>query len=272
LAWVASSFCTPAFMTAPNDEHILPLLISGTLVVIMFSVALVVGTFIYMRKQNEHEREKSKLLIGEQEGTMDHISKEIHDNIGQLLAHLKMNNSALSKHATGERAVNLIENSKTIIDLTITNIRNISHSLNSDYIKLNGLKAVLQQELAYIELSEEIICNLQTVGNTVTLPPGQELLIYRIAQEAIHNVSKHAKATQLQITLTYGAATFTMSISDNGTGFDATSQQAYTGIGFRNMQQRTKLVNGTLSIVSHPAKGTTITLRIADIRKMILTR
>ncbi len=106
-------------------------------------------------------------------------------------------------------------------------------------------------------------------GEHATLRPEKELLIYRIAQEAMHNSTKHSKATDLVITLTYAPDSFTMSVADNGVGFDTQKVYELKGIGFLNMLQRAKLLNGTLDIQSKPSAGCKIIVHVANIRDLV---
>ena len=121
----------------------------------------------------------------------------------------------------------------------------------------------MKNELDYISLSQEINCNFEVTGNKVDFSAEKELLIYRIAQEAIHNTLKHANATSLGIRISYQPdGIFTMNISDNGVGFDQEKTMSYNGIGLVNMYQRAELLNGNINIRSEPFAGSTITLTI----------
>ncbi|HYC30603.1 MAG TPA: ATP-binding protein, partial [Chitinophagaceae bacterium] len=93
------------------------------------------------------------------------------------------------------------------------------------------------------------------------LSPERELMMFRIAQEALSNIVKHAHATKVIIIISYLPAAFRMEISDDGTGFDQNSDKA-SGIGLINMRQRVEVMNGVLQILSTPGSGTTLTINI----------
>ena len=189
------------------------------------------------------------------------MSKEIHDNVGQLLNFTKMNMRVIAKYATDKEQKILIDKAMTLLDQVIRDTHNISHSLNSGFIKANGLISVLEEELECINISKELQCKIDVVGDHKAFDPEKELLIYRIAQEAIHNITKHAKATKLCITLTYDPNTFIMTVCDNGVGFEKGKIYELNGIGFQNMLHRAMLLNGSLDIESKPLNGCTITFR-----------
>lgn len=263
-----------------NDQVFFSLFISGTILLVVFVFFLIAYLLVQKGKQNTYQLEKSKMIydhqnklliarIEEQERTMNQISREIHDNIGQILSFTKMNITVINKYAIEQRQKELLEKTTKLVDSLIRDVLNISHTLNGDYIKGHGLVSILQDELDYFTLSQDIQCKIDIVGDQKTFSPDKELLIYRIAQETIHNISKHAQASKITITLTYESDTFTMSISDNGIGFEKNKIFELNGIGFLNMLQRAKLLNGNLEIQSQPLSGCTITLNVPDVHGLI---
>jgi len=266
-----------------NDNYLILIFLSGTILFVIFACAISVYLIVYKRKQNAYQSEKRNLIfdhqkkllntrIEEQERTMDQMSKEIHDNIGQLLNFTKMNLYPIAKYATDPKQAELIEKTQALLDQLIKDTDNLSHSFNSDYIKGHGLKGVLDEELEYINISQEIKSRIEINGNIIAFNPDKELLIYRIAQEAIHNIIKHAQASEFTITLNYNPDTFIMSIADNGVGFEKTKMYELNGIGFLNMLNRAKILEGTLDIESQPLNGCLITLHINDINELCLNQ
>ncbi len=193
---------------------------------------------------------------------MDHFSREIRENIGQLLNFTKMNMFPIAKYATDSKQIELIEKTKKLLDRLIKDVHNISHSLNSDYIKINGLPQVLKEELNFIINNQNVACSFDVKGNYRSFEPAKELLIYRIAREAMLNIAKHASASEVVIELIYDHNDFKMRISDNGCGFDNSMITEFKSKGFMNMQQRTMILNGSLEIVSMPSMGCTVSLLV----------
>lgn len=256
-----------------NDNHIVIIFVAGTLLLALFAFFLIAYLLVQKDKQNKFQLEKARITywyqneilrvrLEVQENAMDQISKEIHDNIGQLLSLAQMNMYAIADMVTAERDVRLVTNTNNLIGQVITDLQNLSHSLNSDFIKRLGLTEVLRKEIEYISLSKNISCTFEVAGDPVGLPPEKEVLIYRIAQEAIHNTLKHAKATKLDILLSYEPTKFVLTISDNGIGFELNKIHSSNGIGFTNMYQRAMYIEGTLDIQSAPQTGSKIILSI----------
>jgi two-component system NarL family sensor kinase len=256
-----------------NDKYLIQVFISGTILLMLFVFFIVAYLLVQKQKQNAYHIEKNKMIFDhqnklltarfeEQEQTMNLMSKEIHDNIGQLLTFTQMNLSVIGKYASDQRQIGLIDRTKMLLDQIKNDVRNISHSLNSDFIKERGLVSVLEDELESIKFSQEIDCKINITGGKADFDPGKELLIYRIAQEAIHNITKHAKASKITIALSYDPDIFTMSIADDGVGFEKQRIYELNGIGFQNMLERTRLLSGSLDIESQPMHGCNITLRV----------
>ncbi len=245
-----------------NNSYIIPLFIAGTLIIILFACSLIAFLIVHKQKQQAFQNEILQTRIEVQEHAMIGISKEIHDNIGQLLGLAHMNIKAGINCCTDSKQAKLLTNANELLEKAVNDSRNISHSLNSDIIKKMGLATILKNELDYITLSQDIKCYFETVGAPFSLTPEKELLVYRIAQEAIRNSIKYSQATLLTVSLQYNIkSNFKMVICDNGIGFDVNKTLASGGgIGLINMRERASLLNGTLDIHASIPKGCTITL------------
>lgn len=257
------------------EQSILPFYIAVAVLFAVFAFFLVFYIVIHNRKQNESALEKQKLLYEyqhkllkarseEQERIMSQISKEIHDNIGQVLNFLLMNMRVIETKSTDRELAEPIHNGVTMLTQLTEDVRNISHSLNGDYIKARGLAEILGNELKHIGATKNFSCELKVAGNREhkILNGDEELVAYRIAQEAIQNILKHAKASKIDITLHYGPEKFIMKICDNGVGFDKDGLNGTHGMGMQNMLERSKFLNGNLNIASEPNKGCTVSLEI----------
>lgn len=223
-------------------------------------------TLHYRSRLNQHHQERERLLnakLEEGERMMNQIAKEVHDNIGQLSNFLKMTLRQLEKYTQGEESRQYLQDVKNITDQIIIHSNNISHSLNSDFIKQRGFVNVLQDDIEYLKRAGKLNCRLQIEGQINDIHPEKDLLIYRIAQEVINNIVRHSGARQVDITISYRDNGFKMEIKDNGSGFDPKSSTG-RGIGLANMQDRSKLLNGSLNIISQPGKGCAVTLSISD--------
>jgi len=255
-----------------NDTYIIPIFIAGTLLLTLFAFFLITFLLIQKNKQNRFQMEKEKMIysykneilrtrLEVQEYSMNQISKEIHDNIGQLLGLAQMNMYTISDIPASEKESRLINSTNNLLSEAIEGLRNISHSLNNDLIKQLGLLDMLKKDFENIELSLNIECSIGVEGDYQSFNEEQELLIYRIVQEAMHNIIKHAEASKIDININCKEPNiFVLSVSDNGIGFD--TGKAADGIGFINMHQRVAFLNGKLAVDSIPGTGTKIILTI----------
>ena len=191
---------------------------------------------------------------------MNEISAEIHDHLTQLTSITQMNLKAACETENREESIQLIQTANTLVVETEDALQNIGHFLSSEYVKQNGLVDTLCKELEYIGFSNKLQCHFDVEGATRNFDPEKELLIYRIAQEAIHNAIKHSKADVITILFKYNPFDFRMMISDNGIGLPDDKEFNTNGIGIINMRRRAELLSGDITIASVPSKGVTITL------------
>jgi two-component system, NarL family, sensor kinase len=258
-----------------NDAYFTPLVVSGTLLLAIFIFFIVFILLIQKDKQNKAAIDKNRLIydhqkqvlaarIEEQENTMTAISRELHDNIAAHLSYIRNMLTNLRAPAAHEEQMKTLIPALLNIDNTISNIRNISHNLNSDYIKVNSLIDLLHKETEFVGLAQGIKCDMQISDHSVSFTPQAELLIYRIVTEAMQNVLKHAHATSLSVDLNYGEHDLCVTITDNGVGFHRNKIYELNGIGMINMMQRAKLLNGTMDFSSTPGHGSVVSLRIPD--------
>ena len=256
-----------------SDQYIIPLFVAGSLLLTLFGFFLIAYLLVQKNKQNQYQLEKRQMVfdhqnnllrakIEEQENTMDQISKELHDNIKSVLGFAQMSMYNIARLAKDDEQAVLIDKTNKIIGDVIENLHNISHSLNSNFIRHIGLIDSISKELENVRLSKKVTCNLEVNGESFSMNPEKEIHIFRIAQEAIQNCIKHANATIINFTFDYKPESFTMKISDNGKGFDKNNVYAMKGLGFLNMFQRARYVHGLLEVQSAPSEGTTILLTL----------
>lgn len=258
-----------------TNSYIIPLFLAGTLVLVLFAFFLIAYLIVQKNKQNAYHLEKQRMIfdyqneilrtkLEEQERTMNQISKDIHDNVGQLLSLVQMNMYMIAENAAGKHK-QIAERTNGLVEQAITDLRNISHSMNNNFVERLGLVDVMKKELEYIGLSKNISCNIEVRGDNTSLHAEKELMIYRIAQEATHNILKHAKASIINIILIFEQDSFEMHITDNGVGFSKDKLYDMNGLGLLNMFQRAKFLGGNLDIKSEAMQGSTITLTINNV-------
>jgi hypothetical protein len=246
--------------------------ILGTVALVLFAFTLVIFLITHKKKRFEHLLEKqamennyrNELLqsrLEVQEQSFKYFSEEIHDNIGQLLSIVKMQ---LYNIKSSSRELEIVTKATVCTDLlgkAISDLRTVSHTLNSAYVDAAGLAAAIQKDLDYICSAKELKCRLHIQGDEYSLGSERELLVFRIVQEASANAIKHGNPTGIDIFLNYCNDKFQVTINDNGTGFDP-SKLTNPGLGLSNMQLRAGLLKGELSVSSGKSNGTAITLTI----------
>ncbi len=206
---------------------------------------------------------QSQLEIQEQ--TLKNISEEIHDNIGQVLSLAKLHLGTMDKN-NPVLLEEKIQDSKYLVGKAIQDLRHLSHSMNTDYINEMGLPGALEYELNMIGKSGLYETVFFIEGTVQKLDKQKELILFRIVQEVLNNIIKHAKAKNISLLINYQGDQIEVIINDDGDGFDLTPVQQNEnnnfGLGIKNMHNRAKLINSIFAIESTLGKGTTVTLTI----------
>lgn len=255
-----------------QNRYIIQVFIASTVLIVVFSLYL----FFYMlhsRKQkNEFYLEKQRLkdaIIQEGERMLQQVSKEIHDNFGQELSLVVMSLHMIERLAADTEQLQLIQNTCRRTKQIVDDVQHVGHSLNSDFIKSQDLVSMLERDLEYIQAGRKITYSLNYQGEVRELEPDTKLLVYRIAQEALHNIIKHAEASHIDVSVSHDKNIFYMTIKDNGIGSERKELCMANGIGIRNMQQRAESLGGTLKITSEKDCGTQVALIVPMENKMV---
>lgn len=257
------------------DSEIAQLLIYFTIAILLLGIFLIVFVIIYRLRMNNYlkEKEQTKLLYEQtllqtqleiQEQTLKNISQEIHDNVGQVLTLAKLNLATTAVDDSG--AMEKIKTSQQLIGKAIQDLRDLSRSLNTDYVEEMGLLRSIEYELELLKKTGSIQTNFNISGDTEKLDKHKELILFRIVQEAIHNVIRHADAGKINATIVFNNHAMEICIEDNGKGFDlktlVTSENKSLGLGIRNMHERATLIGARFSISSEPGAGTKLYLQV----------
>ena len=256
-------------LKAPT-EFIVVFIIISVLLSLALVVFITVIIYRYQQKQNayfkdietlktSHQNALLQSQLEMQEQTFQNISREIHDNIGQKLTLAKLHLNTLN-YADTDKSVSQVDDSINMISEAINDLSDISRSMSSEIILNNGLIKALDFEAAQLTKSGKYKICFSTTGQPVFLDENTELVLFRIAQEALNNIVKHAGASEINIQLHYDSVLLAMTINDNGRGF-CIDENSF-GTGLLNMKKRANMLKGNLSISSTPKICTQIKIEI----------
>jgi len=206
-----------------------------------------------------YENDKLLAQVQVQESTFQLISREIHDNIGQKLSLAKLNLNNLVNDTSFENNSNIIEIVQ-ILSESLNDLRDLSRSMSSEFIANNGLIKTIENEIAQLNKSEQHNFKLTITGDSIFLKHEKDVFIFRIIQESLTNIIKHAEATQIHIKLHYTKKHLQVEIVDNGVGFIPFEKSDSNGI--KNITSRAKLLDGVAEFISVPGKGTIVKVKI----------
>ena len=217
-----------------------------------------------LRDHQEKLQALTAKLIEAQEMESKYLARELHDDFSQKLAVLGIEMAGLADRTNGssqELGSRLLEFTEQIGTLA-KDIHRISRQLHPAILDDLGLAAALKNEC--VAFSEQ--CGIPTEfnpnGTPRYIPDDISLCLYRVAQECLRNVGKHAQATEARVVLSGGLDEIAMEIADVGNGFDPEKVGGKGGLGLISMEERVRLVKGTFSIRSQPGTGTQVTVRV----------
>jgi signal transduction histidine kinase len=218
-------------------------------------------------EQNRKEREIRALsarLIDAQEDERKRLARELHDDLNQQIAAMSIAMGNL-KRRIPENQADLRGQSdgihKKLVQLAET-VRRMSHELHPAALQYSGLASALQAYCNEFAELTGIRVSLQTHGSFDGVPSAVALCVYRITQEALQNVAKHAKVGAAAVELSRSDGFLRLTISDAGKGMEPARAEAATGLGLVSIRERTRLVRGSVEITSRPNQGTKITVKI----------
>lgn len=234
----------------------------------MFSLGVVRD--ITERKRIEHDLEeyRSQLrgLIAQREEAREeerkNIAREVHDNLGQILGGLHLSIFRLENKyaANSEEMRKHIRDAETLTDQAISEVRNISSALRP--VELDtGMHAALAWQASRFAEYSGIACEVHDEASGISLDEDYSIALFRIVQESLTNVARHAMAERVDITLKQDADDYMLTVRDNGVGFDAGAKKARS-FGLIGMKERAAMLGGTIAINSSAGNGTEIVVRL----------
>lgn len=212
-----------------------------------------------------HERElATKAVMDAEENERRRIAGDLHDGVGQTMSAARMNLSALS-HALNfstDEQKNNFEKIKQLIDDSCNEVRTVSHNMMPGSLAAKGLARAVRDFTD--KINQNILkINFYAEGFDTPGDINKETVLYRVIQECVNNVIKHAQATMLDISLIKDTDGISVSIEDNGKGFDSSIANKDEGIGLKNIKARIAFLKGTVEWESSPGRGTLVAIHVS---------
>lgn len=200
-------------------------------------------------------------VLDAEEKERHRIAQELHDGIGQMMGALKLNLSGLRSELPNEDPMlsQKLDNIYELVDDSCREIRNVSHQMMPNTLLRYGLTGAVKDFMNKIDM-QTLDAHVYMEGVDKRLNANVEHMMFRVVQECVTNVIKHAQASRLDISLILEERELVLIIEDNGCGFD-TSVSA-EGIGLKNIYSRVAYLNGSVELDSKPGKGTVISIAI----------
>ena len=208
---------------------------------------------------------RAKAVLEAEELERQRIGKDLHDGIGQMLSAVKLNMAGLEKQVGNGNSdqADLLHNAMSLLDESVKEIRTISHSMMPNVLISAGLAKAVRNFVDSLASSGQLKIDLHISGLDQRLDPAIETVIYRVMQEIVNNIIKHAKASNISIQLLRFDNEITLMIEDNGVGFNVTEVMAKEGgLGLKNIISRVEYLKGKVHFDSHLGRGTTVSIDI----------
>ena len=252
-----------------NKKNYLLLALSIATLLIIFS-----GIFYYRRRslqnkitiQTEVLKQQdlaTKAIIEAEENERKRIAADLHDGVGQMMSATRMNLSVFENEFNfeNEKQRVVFENIIGMVDESCKEIRNVSHQMMPNALLKSGLANAVREFISKID-DRIIKVTLHTEGLNERLDGNIETVLYRVIQECVNNVLKHAQANHLDISILKEKNDVAITIEDNGIGFNIADKEKFEGIGLKNIASRIKYLQGNIDFSSEKNKGTLVAIHI----------
>lgn len=221
-------------------------------------------------KIDELEKEKqltaTEAVLKGEEQERTRLAKDLHDGLGGMLSGIKfsLNNMKGNLIMTPDNA-QALERSIDMLDSSIREMRRVAHNMMPEVLVRYGLNDALKEFCSEIDQSGVVHINYQSIGmEKIIIEQTVSITIYRIVQELVNNAIKHAMAKNVlvQLHLTQPERLLTVTVEDDGKGFDTALLKQSSGIGWSNIQNRVEFLKGKLDVNSAPGKGTSVLIEV----------
>lgn len=262
--------------TIQKENNLNTVLIAGIIILLLLGL-LIYRNFIHrhkilrqseeLKKQKIIELEKERKLIAAeslmkgQEDERTRLARDLHDGVGGLLSGVKLSMSNMKGNVfLSEENARSMNSVIVQLDQSIAELRRVSHNMMPESLIKYGLKEALENYCESLSISGKIKVQLQTYGMEERMEQSTEIVVYRMVQELLNNVIKHADANNVLIQLVRKQDRFTLTVEDDGKGFDPKEIENNLGAGLANIKARAEYLNGNVDIISSKGEGTSVTI------------
>lgn len=244
-------------------------------IILLAILTTIVGVLFYRKKQVEQQARleqeisaqkeiRTKAILEAEEKERRRIAQDLHDGVGQLLSAAKLNLSNLdsklpAKNSDQETAMH---NALSLLDDSVKEVRAVSHNMMPNTLIKLGLASAVREFITKLGNAPTLKVDLEIVGMDNRLDNQVESVLYRVIQEIVNNIIKHAKASQISMQLVRHETELNVMIEDNGVGFDASNIDEFDGLGLKGIKTRIELLDGSVHFDSTPGRGTTVIIDI----------
>lgn len=259
-----------------ENKELLIAMIAGSIVFVILAGFIIYFMFLYRQKQLLHANEQKRLEAQYQEAVMEsrmeiqtqilqHVSSEIHDNLGQIASLINIHLHTFPTPENPQAEAKLRESRELVQRLTL-DMRLLSQSLNTEHFSEKGFFRALEEESERIARTGIVSVHLNLPAPVPQLDKNIEVFLFRISQEILNNMLKHAQATEIHIDLELQPEHLAIRFRDNGIGFNPNlalqEGAARRKSGLRNLQKRCEWIHARLEIESAPGEGSRFILKL----------
>jgi signal transduction histidine kinase len=214
-----------------------------------------------LKEEQQRQQDFARQIMESQEAERKRIANELHDSLGQNLLVIK-NRSALAAQAASEnpKAMKQLNEIEATVTDAIKEVRHIAQNLHPYQLEAIGLSAAIRSMLTKVAESTDtrIVGEVDDIDGTIE--KNEEINIYRIIQEGLNNILKHAEAKNASVVVQKNERSLLIQIKDDGKGFAMNGKSE--GMGMKDIAERARIMNGSFVIDSSPGGGTTVDVRV----------
>lgn len=219
----------------------------------------------------KQQEQATRAVLEAEERERQRIAKDLHDGVGQIMSAAKMNLSSFENELAFRDPDQKLRFERIIrlVDESCREVRSVSHNMMPNALLKSGLASAIREFTDKID-DKILKIDLYSEGLNERLDTNVETVLYRVIQECVNNVIKHAAANHLDISLIRDKDGISATIEDNGRGFDISDASKFDGMGLKNIRTRVEYLKGTVEYHSSPGKGTLVAIHIPEIKAELI--